>query len=68
MRKLLVVVAFLALGTGALTVLSPAPQAGPPCVRCPDVPIPSDCPPCYEWVPQTCRHCGHCERIKGCQF
>jgi len=66
MRKLIVVVALLVLGVGAQTLLAPAPEASPPCIRCPDIPIPSDCPSCYEWVPQTCRQCGHCERIKGC--
>jgi len=67
MRRLFVVVTLLVLGFGALTALSPAPHAGPPCVRCPDIPIPSECPTCYQWAPQTCRQCGHCERIKGCQ-
>jgi hypothetical protein len=67
MKKLIVVIVLLVLGFGAQTALSPAPQASAPCLVCPDIPIPSECPTCYEWQPQTCRQCGHCERIKGCR-
>jgi hypothetical protein len=67
MKKLFAVVLLTIVGVGGLTLLSPAPQAAAPCLVCPDVPIPSECPTCYEWVPQTCRKCGHCARIKGCQ-
>jgi hypothetical protein len=45
---------------------SPAPQAAPPCLSCPLQPLPDECPPCYQFVPQTCRKCASCERIKGC--
>jgi len=67
MRKLILAMTFLVVGLGAQPVMSPSPQAGPPCLSCPDVPIPSECPACYEWQPQTCRQCGRCVRIKGCQ-
>jgi hypothetical protein len=66
MRRIILMAVLVVLVVGVLAVLSPAPQAGRPCVNCPDIPIPSECPTCYEWVPQTCRQCGHCERIKGC--
>ncbi len=68
MRRIFCVSMVIVLGFGTLAALSPAPEAAPPCVRCPDVPIPSDCPTCYAWVPETCRQCGHCERIKGCRI
>jgi len=66
MRMILVFGAMVAIGLGVLAVNSPSIEGSRPCRQCPDVPIPSDCPACYEWVPQTCRECGHCERIKGC--
>src|SRR5262245_26201562 len=65
-KKILGTAMLLMLGVGVLTVPSPAPEAAAPCVRCPDVPVPSECPACYEWAPETCRQCGHCERIKHC--
>jgi hypothetical protein len=67
MRRITLMTAVVVFVFGALTLMSPAPQAGAPCLDCPDIPIPSECPTCYQWAPQTCRQCGHCERIKGCR-
>ena len=67
MRRVLGLALLVVFGLGGVTLLTPAPQAAAPCLVCPDIPIPSECPPCYEWAPQTCRQCGHCERIKGCR-
>jgi hypothetical protein len=72
MKKL---VSLACLGTIATTLLamvvlivpSPSIEAASPCVRCPLYPIPDSCPPCTQWVAQTCRKCGHCEKIPGCQ-
>ena len=67
MRRLVLLATLVVIGLGAVAVISPTPQAAAPCLHCPDVPIPSECPTCYQWVPETCRQCGHCERIKGCR-
>jgi hypothetical protein len=67
MRRTVIFAVLVVLGLGAMAVMSPAPQAAPPCIHCPDIPVPSECPACYQWVPETCRQCGHCERIKGCR-
>ena len=56
-----------ALASVLLLAPSPAPQAAAPCLDCPLAPLPDECPPCTQWVPQTCRKCAHCERIKGCR-
>jgi len=60
----------VALTLFALFVLlapSPAVHAAPQCIKCPLVPLPDECPPCTQWVAQTCKKCAHCERIPGCQ-
>jgi hypothetical protein len=67
MKTILVISTLVMLGAGVLAVNSPAPEGGPSCLVCPDDPLPDECPACYQWVPQTCRQCGHCERIKGCR-
>lgn len=66
MRLVFVMAMMVAVAAGAMAVNVPLPEAGRACIQCPAVPVPSDCPPCYEWVPQTCRQCAHCEHIKGC--
>ncbi len=61
MRKSVFLVLLLAVVVaGALALTSPAPQAAPKCVDpylCPDI----ICLPGYEFVPTTCKECGHCE-------
>ena len=65
--KRVVLVAVLVIAVTAIgSLLVSTPQARP-CVSCPDVPIPDECPACYQWVPETCERCGHCEKIKGCR-
>jgi hypothetical protein len=67
MRRVVGFSVMAVLVLGFLSLVAPAPQAAAPCIACPDIPIPSECPTCTQWVPQTCRQCGRCERIKGCK-
>ena len=60
-------VAAMTLAVFVLLVPSPAIEAAPQCVHCPLAPLPDECPPCTQWVPQTCKKCARCERIPGCQ-
>ena len=65
-KSLLSAFLLAAVVVGGLALMSPAPKAAPQCVdpdTCPDI----ICPPGHEFVPTTCKECGHCERIKGCK-
>ena len=72
MKRVVGVVCISAMATTLLALFvllvpSPAVQAAPQCIKCPLYPLPDECPPCTQWVGQTCRKCAHCERIPGCQ-
>ena len=61
MRRLLAIVAVLALA--ALAFLTPPPtSASVPCRVC----KPRICRPCEVYTGDTCYSCGTCERIPGC--
>jgi len=68
MKRLLVLAVLLVLALGALAFLTPTPtEAARPCIDCPLVPLPDECPPCTQWVAGTCNKCPRCERIPGCK-
>jgi hypothetical protein len=67
MKMRIVWLVFLALAVSSLFLASSsAPEAAAPCIQCPLAPLPDECPPCTEWVPQTCRKCATCKPIPGC--